>query len=115
MSLLFIALGGFFGAIGRFVIAVLSKKYIKSSIPIGTLLVNASGSLLLGWLLGKGVQGYTYSFFGVGFMGAFTTFSTFKLELVQLWQSNQKFAFFLYLTVSYLLSIVLAAIGYFLS
>lgn len=114
MNVLLIAIGGFFGAIGRFVISVLSKKYIKSFIPIGTLLVNASGSFLLGVLLGKGIQGHIYSFFGVGFMGAFTTFSTFKLELVQLWKSKQKFMFLLYLTLSYLLGTVLAAVGYFL-
>lgn len=112
MNLLFIALGGFIGANARYIIGQLAKKYIKGSIPIGTLFINAMGSLLLGMLVGKGISGNVYAFFGVGFMGAFTTFSTFKLELVQLWQSKEKTAYVLYIILSYVLGIALAMIGY---
>jgi fluoride exporter len=112
MNLLFIALGGFIGANARYIIGLLAKRYIKGSIPIGTLIINAIGSFLLGMLVGKGISGNVYAFLGVGFMGAFTTFSTFKLELVQLWQSKEKKASVLYFILSYVLGIALATIGY---
>ena len=112
MNLVFIALGGFMGANARYIIGLFAKKYIKGSIPMGTLFINAMGSLLLGILVAKGISGNTYAFLGVGFMGAFTTFSTFKLELVQLWLSKEKRASVLYLFLSYVLGIGLATIGY---
>jgi CrcB protein len=111
MNLVLIAVGGFIGANARYIIGLLAKKYIKVSIPIGTLFINAIGSFLLGLLLGKGIKGDVYSFLGIGFMGAFTTFSTFKLELVQLWETKEKNAFILYLLLSYGLGIVLAMFG----
>lgn len=112
MHLFLIALGGFLGANARYIIGQLAKKYIRGSIPIGTLFINAMGSFLLGMLAGKGISGDVYAFFGVGFMGAFTTFSTYKLELVQLWQSKEKQASVLYFILSYVLGIALAALGY---
>lgn len=115
MNLILIALGGFIGANARYIISLLAKKYIKASIPIGTLFINSVGSFLLGLLVGKGMSGEIYAFFGVGFMGAFTTFSTFKFELVQLWQSKETKAYVLYLILSYVLGISLATIGYLLT
>lgn len=74
-----IAFGGFLGAISRYVV---SSSTIS---PTGTLIVNVVGSLLLGMMM------YDYDYlghisqrtrltFGTGFMGSFTTFSTFALE-----------------------------------
>jgi CrcB protein len=115
MSFVLIAAGGFIGANARYIIGLLAKKYINVTIPIGTLFINAIGSLLLGLLVGKGIRGDVYSFLGVGFMGAFTTFSTFKFELVQLWQSKEHKAFVQYLIWSYGLGIILASIGFMLA
>lgn len=115
MSFVLIAIGGFIGANARYIIGQLAKKYINVSIPLGTLFINAIGSLLLGLMVGKGIRGDVYSFLGVGFMGAFTTFSTFKLELIQLWESKEYKAFVLYLIMSYGIGIVLASIGFLLA
>lgn len=115
MNIILIALGGFIGANARYIIGLLAKKYINVSIPLGTLFINAIGSLFLGMLIGKGIRGDEYSFLGVGFMGAFTTFSTFKLELLQLWQSKEYKSFILYIILSYGLGIVLASIGFLLA
>ncbi|MCM3601555.1 fluoride efflux transporter CrcB [Robertmurraya korlensis] len=115
MIFILIAVGGFIGANARYIIGQLAKKYLNFSIPLGTLIINAIGSLLLGLLVGKGIRGDVYSFLGVGFMGAFTTFSTFKLELIQLWESKEYKAFVLYLLLSYGIGIVLASIGFLLA
>lgn len=81
MKLLLIAAGGFIGAGCRL---FLSQRLNKDArLPIGTLLANFIGCLLLGFLAGKAASGNLYAFFGIGFTGALTTFSTFMLELVK--------------------------------
>jgi CrcB protein len=108
-EILFISIGGFFGAIGRF---VLSKKIHNSlGFPVGTLAVNLIGAFLLGFLFGLHVQGSLYSLLGIGFMGAFTTFSTLMLEAVKLNKENKKKFFYSYLLSSYTIGILLAFCG----
>lgn len=111
MNLLLIAAGGFLGAIARFIIS--SQMNIKSQtgFPIGTLTVNLAGSFLLGWMTGKGVSESFYAMFGIGFMGAFTTFSTFKLENIQLREKKNKSVLIKYLLFSYAGGLLLAFIG----
>jgi CrcB protein len=75
--MIFVAVGGFFGAIARFWIGVLFNKV---SFPFGTLFVNAVGAFLLGLLIGHGIEGKWLLLCGTGFLGAFTTFSTWMLE-----------------------------------
>jgi CrcB protein len=85
MSLLFIAVGGAAGAVSRYLVDVLVAERTGGAFPFGTLLINASGSFLLGVLfalaieravLPAGIRGP----FLIGFLGAFTTFSTLMLE-----------------------------------
>lgn len=59
-------------------------KRNKTSFPIATFLINITGAFLLGYIIGSGVTTGWQLLLGTGFMGAFTTFSTFKLESVQL-------------------------------
>lgn len=81
--------------------------------PLGTFLINISGSLLLGILSGFGLLSISFSLFiCTGFLGAYTTFSTMNLELFKLKQNRQHFLFILYLTASYCLGIMSASIGY---
>lgn len=83
---LLVGLGGFLGANARFILAHLVDGAIVTRFPLATFLINVSGSFLLG-LLGAAVAvwvgpgSYTARVaLGVGFLGAFTTFSTFELE-----------------------------------
>lgn len=81
---LLVATGGFFGAITRFAISNWFKKRNKTQFPLATFLINITGAFLLGYIIGNGVTTGWQLLLGTGFMGAFTTFSTFKLEAVQL-------------------------------
>ncbi len=81
-----VGLGGAFGAASRFGIAQFTR-YISGGIsfPLGTLIANVVGCFLFGILLGSG-RGVTDKrlelVFGVGFLGALTTFSTFSAESI---------------------------------
>jgi CrcB protein len=84
LSLLVIALGGAFGSVSRFLVAREMGRRLGDFLPFGTL-----GSLALGWLATvlldrPEINSVLRLGIVVGFLGAFTTFSTFSLESVQL-------------------------------
>ena len=86
MPYLLVGLGGFIGAIARFELARAIGALFESRFPWGTFAINVSGSFLLG-VLGVIVAQKTAPdsealrlALGVGFLGAFTTFSTFEFE-----------------------------------
>nr|WP_268254700.1 fluoride efflux transporter CrcB [Bacillus zhangzhouensis] len=111
MTGLLIAIGGFLGAISRFTLSTWIHKKFSSNFPLGTLFVNLTGSFLLGWIVGRGLSSDLYALLGVGFMGAFTTFSTFKLENIQLREKRNHSVLLYYLVSSYAGGIILAFIG----
>jgi len=92
MAIVWVALGGACGATLRYLVV----KFLSGgalNFPVGTLVANVSGSFLIGLLAGslfldpKMVQGPRL-FFQTGLLGAFTTFSAFSLETLQLWQAG---------------------------
>ena len=89
ISLLAIALGGACGSVSRFLVAREMGRRLGDFLPYGTLAVNVLGSLVLGWLATvfldrPEINSALRLGIAVGFLGAFTTFSTFSLESVQL-------------------------------
>jgi fluoride exporter len=86
MPYLLVGLGGFIGANTRFVVARLVGGLFETKFPLGTFVINVSGSFLLGvlgTLVAQKVMPNSESMrlaLGVGFLGAFTTFSTFEFE-----------------------------------
>ncbi|AGE23296.1 camphor resistance [Geobacillus sp. GHH01] len=108
---LFVAIGGFFGAMARYLISRWAARR-SPRFPIGTLIVNLLGSFLLGWLAGSGAADTEKLLVGTGFMGAFTTFSTFNWESVQMMQQRQWAKVVVYLAATYLCGVWLAWFGY---
>lgn len=109
-----VSLGGFFGAISRFAISQFTSKHINMGFPFATFSVNLIGSFLLGVMMGAKVTGFSYALLGIGFMGAFTTFSTFNVELFKLKEEGNNRLFYIYLLLSYIGGIGLAGIGFYL-
>ena len=86
MPYLLVGLGGFIGANARFVVARLVGTLFETKFPLGTFVINVTGSFLLGalgTLVAQKVMPNSESMrlaLGVGFLGAFTTFSTLEFE-----------------------------------
>ena len=112
LNLLIIGCGGFLGAISRFLVSELVYTFIGAGMPYGTLVVNLSGSFLLGIVAQIGLSGNLLpasinSFVGIGFLGAFTTFSTFSVQTLELLESGSLLKAFL----NIFLNITLCLIG----
>jgi fluoride exporter len=82
--LLGLTLAGAVGAVLRYTIDQLIQRRRRSDFPSGILVVNVSGSLVLGLLVGSslhhGVSPYWVTVAGTGLIGAYTTFSTFTFD-----------------------------------
>jgi CrcB protein len=78
---LLVGAGGFFGAICRYVIAGISKQLWDTAFPVGTLVANVVGCFLIGSGHDESNRNL-FLLFGVGFLGALTTFSTFGAQTV---------------------------------
>lgn len=111
VNIALVAIGGFFGAISRFGMSSWIKSKIATIFPIATLIINLIGAFLLGIIIGANLSNDWRLLFGTGFMGAFTTFSTFKLENIQLHLGKKWSMLILYLSVSYTFGILLAFVG----
>ncbi len=111
VNTILIATGGFLGAITRFFISNWFKTRYSFTFPVATFLINLIGAFLLGFMIGKGIEQSWQLLLGTGFMGAFTTFSTFKLENIQLHANKNWKTLFVYLGASYTFGILLAFLG----
>ena len=105
-----IAMGGALGAVARHFVAQQMAHLLGSGFPYGTLTVNVVGSFIMGALIE--VMALTWSpslelraFMTVGTLGAFTTFSTFSLDFVVLFERGALGAALLYALLSVVLSI----------
>ena len=82
------ALGGA-GALARFVIDAAISGRFGRDFPLGTLAINLSGALVLGFLSGVGVVGELDLLAGTALIGSYTTFSTWMLESYRLAEDAQ--------------------------
>jgi CrcB protein len=88
MTILLVAVGGALGAAARYLLDRTIATRQASPFPFGTLAINVTGSIALGLLLGLAtahqVPSGIVTLAGTGFLGAYTTFSTFAFETVRL-------------------------------
>jgi CrcB protein len=90
---LYIGLGGFLGANARYLVSRAMSRWIGPGFPYGTLLINFSGSVLLGffliWTTERVLSAYNLRlFFAIGFCGAYTTFSSYSFETFTLYEQG---------------------------
>jgi CrcB protein len=110
MLVLMIALGGAFGAVARYGLSGWVQNALDTSFPMGTMAVNVLGSLLLGFTLplfeSLAWSAEVRTMVTIGFLGAFTTFSTFSYEAVVLLEGGEWGRAGLYMGGSLLLGLV---------
>lgn len=116
--LLFVAAGGAIGAVCRYAIDVGATRWLGLAYPWGTLTVNIVGCLILGLLVEVFALHWSPSqevraFFAIGILGAFTTFSSFSMETILLFERGEVAASLGYVVMTVVLSIGAFAAGMF--
>lgn len=105
-----IAAGGAAGALARHGVNLTSAHFWGMNFPWGTVIVNILGSFIMGLLIVKfahmdGASQELRAFLTTGFLGAFTTFSTFSLDFVTIWERGDTGAAMVYMLGSVVFSI----------
>ena len=115
MTALLVALAGGLGAAARFIVDNLIAARSRGTVPVGTLVINVSGSLLLGLLAGwasrVGAPPDVRLVLGTGLLGGFTTFSTASVELVRLARDDRRWTALALALGMVVLSLAAAATG----
>lgn len=106
-----VALGGALGSVARYALSLAASALSLAGLW-ATLAANGVGSLAIGIAFAL-LKGDAYLLAAVGFCGGFTTFSTFSLQAVELFQSGQKGLALLYIAGSLLLGIGCVLLGFY--
>ena len=111
MEYLLVFIGSGIGGALRHGVNVLSLSLFGMNFPYGTLFINIAGSALMGAVIGLFAGSHLAGqearlFLTTGILGGFTTFSTFSLETVTLWERGQHAA-----TIGYVLASVLVSVA----
>lgn len=112
LNALAVGCGGFIGAITRYLLSIFINRFNNSEFPISTLIINVAGSFLIGLLTELLIIQFPDNkrlqlFLTTGILGGFTTFSTFSLETIKLYQNGNSF----FAIANVLLSIVFCLVG----
>jgi len=120
MHLVYIGLFGAMGCLARYFVSGWTYNLVGRSLPYGTLAVNILGSFLLGLVMEGSLRSSLLSpevrmGIGIGFMGGFTTFSTFSLETWRLIEDGSFLQAGANILLNVLICVVFAALGIFLA
>jgi CrcB protein len=115
-AVLWVGLGGFVGANARYLMSGWVASRFGATFPYGTYVINVTGSFILGFFLAFAedrawVAPSLRLLFAVGFVGAYTTFSTFEYELIRLLQERELLLGGLYLIGSVLTGGIAVVLG----
>ncbi|HEV2642016.1 MAG TPA: fluoride efflux transporter CrcB [Candidatus Elarobacter sp.] len=116
MLLWYIAAGSALGGVTRYLVGFAIQQRAGVAFPLGTLIINVTGSLLLGFLLRAALEGVSISpemraFLTTGFCGGYTTFSTFSYDSIALVQGGEYRRAAIYVTLSVVLSLIATFAG----
>ncbi|MHB8381760.1 MAG: fluoride efflux transporter CrcB [Candidatus Binataceae bacterium] len=112
LGVILVAIGGAIGSAARYIVGGWFASRFGAAFPYGTFVINVTGSFIIGLFLAFADSRATLSpywrlFFAVGFVGGYTTFSTFEYESMRLFQSGEMLA-----GAAYMLgSVVTGAVG----
>jgi len=94
MAIWWVGLGGFLGANARYLLGGFVSERWGAVFPLGTFVINVTGSFILGFFMAYAqerpwLEPSARLMFAVGFVGAYTTFSTFEYETMRLIQNRE--------------------------
>ncbi len=116
-SYLLIALFGAFGTVARFSFIQITPKIFQSIFPIGTLVVNLLGCFLIGLVSGMldtkfiSIDENFKNYITIGFLGGFTTFSSFSQDFFNLTNSSNYLLAFIYIFISVFFGLLMFYLG----
>ena len=111
MHFVYIALGGALGAVSRYMTIQAAERFLGEQFPYGTLIVNVLGSILIGIVIEYLYRSDTPNdelrlFLVIGLLGGYTTFSSFSLDSLKMWQDGNITAALTYIGFSVGLSLL---------
>lgn len=113
----YVAVGSALGGVSRYLLGGLIQRLLDATFPVGTLVINISGSFLLGVIVRYAVETPTLTpevraLLTIGFCGGYTTFSTFSYETVAMLKDGEWSRAGVYVAASLLLSLVGVLLGF---
>lgn len=117
VKILLLLAGGAIGTVSRYAVSGLTHKYYDGTFPLGTLMVNLLGSLVIGLLWGiwetANISSQMRTFIFIGILGGFTTFSTYSLETLNMFREGEVKMAIVNVLANNILGILMVFAGFF--
>ena len=108
--------GGAIGTLARYGLSGLTHKYFEGTFPLGTLMVNLAGSLIIGLIWGlwesNNIPTGMRTFIFIGILGGFTTFSSYALETITMFRDGEMKMAIINILASNILGLLLVFLGF---